>query len=131
MDKIKIKLKSKKINKTKSDNCPICNQHMDLCVTSHKNKPFVDNKFYSKMCFTCYSVPKILSQKYNEQGYIQEEITMEYCHKNLNKPEELLFEGSAETIEKAKKSYKAVKNLTLEKEIKNKTKPKLECYINE
>lgn len=104
---------------------------MDLCVTSHKNKPFIDNNTYPKMCFTCYSVPKILEQKYDEKGYIKEEIDLEYSHKNLNKPEELLVDGSAETIEQAKKSFRAVKNLDIKKEIKNKIKPKLECYIYE
>ena len=39
--------------------CPICDQPMDIEVTSHKNSPFVDNKTYSTMCFTCYFAPKM------------------------------------------------------------------------
>lgn len=104
---------------------------MDICVTSHKNKPFIDNKFYAKMCFTCYSLPKILQQKYDENGYIKEEVQLDYCKENLNKPEELVHEGSADTIEYARKCYRSVKNLIVEKnkKITNKTKPKLEFYI--
>lgn len=132
MKKIVVKLKTEKIKlKSKVESCPICNQKLDLCVTSHKNKPFIDNNLYPKMCFTCYSVPKTSVQKYDENGYIKEELELEYSHKNLHKPEELLGEGSAESIEQAKKSYRAVKNLPIQKDIKNKTKPKLECYVNE
>jgi hypothetical protein len=130
MKKIKINFKAEKKDKKKSDNCPICGQYMDLCVISHKNKPFVDNRLYPKICFTCYCVPKVSDQKYDENGYIKEEIDLEYSHKNLYKPEDLLLKGSAENIHQATKSYKAVKNLQIEKQIKNKTKPKLECYIN-
>lgn len=141
MKKIVIKFKSdKKVTKIKLNKkiknkdiipCPICGQHMDMCVTSHKNKPFVDNKNYPKMCFTCYTVPKILEQKYDEKGYIFEEKQLEYSKKNLHSPEELFQEGSADSLEQAKKSIISVKKLVLEKEIKNKIKPKLEFYLNE
>lgn len=141
MKKIVIKLRSDKkqidkkikLNKKNIDifPCPICSQHMDMCVTSHKNKPFVDNKTHPKMCFTCYSVPKILEQKYDEKGYIIEEKELEYSKKNLHSPEELYQEGSADSLEQAKKSVSSVKKLILEKEIKNKIKPKLEFYLNE
>jgi hypothetical protein len=125
-------MQKKKISiKLKVEFCPICSQKMDLCVTSHKNKPFIDNKFYTKMCFTCYNVPKISEQKYDENGYIKEELELEYCKKNLYKPEELLHEGSADSIQYAKKCYRSVKNLVIENDKKTitKTKPKLEFYI--
>lgn len=128
MKKISIKLKSDK--KNKKNPCPICGQHMDICVTSHKNKPFIDNKFYSKMCFTCYSVPKISEQKYDDNGYIKEEVELEYNHKNLNTAEQLMHSGSADSFEQAKKCVRSVRSLKIEKEIKNKYKPKLECYLN-
>lgn len=136
MGKIVIRLKSKEKIKSKQKNkhvnpCPICNQHMDLCVTSHKNKPFVDNKNYSKMCFTCYSTPKILQQKYNENGYIIEQVDLPYDKKNLHTPEELLHEGSADSLEQAKKCVRSVKKLVIENKINNKTKPKLEFYLSE
>jgi hypothetical protein len=124
MKKIKIK------EKRKLPACPICEQEMDLCVTCHKTKPYIDNKMYSQICFGCYSVPKILDQKYDEKGYIKEEIDMEYCRKNLHTPEELYFMGSVSSLEEAKKCVRGVKRLEINKDskIKNKTKPKLEFY---
>jgi hypothetical protein len=134
MGKIVIKLKSNKKlklkqNNKKSDLCPICEQKMDMCVTSHKNKPFIDNNIYPKMCFTCFSVPKILDQKYDDKGYIKEENVLEYSHKNLHSAENIFKEGSADSLEQAKKCVRSVKNLTVGKEIKNKIKPKLEFYL--
>lgn len=131
MKKISIKLKLDKHKNKKSNPCPICGQHMDICVTSHKNKPFIDNNFYSKMCFTCYSVPKTSEQKYDENGYIKEEIDLEYNHKNLNTAEQLVHAGSADSLEQAKKCLRSVKSLKIKKEIKNKYKPKFECQLND
>lgn len=123
--------KKLELKKSKIELCPICNQKMDMCVTSHKNKPFVDNKLYPKMCFTCYSVPKIIDQKYDEKGYIIEENILEYSHKNLHKSEEIFHQGSADTLEQAKKCVRSVKNLVVQKDAKQKekSKPKLEFYI--
>jgi hypothetical protein len=129
MRKIKLKLK-KEQKQQKIDLCPICSQNMDICVTSHKNKPFVDNKFYSKMCFTCFCAPKILDQKYDEKGYISEEKELDYCKKNLHSAQELFDQGSADSLAYAKKSVKSIKKLVSAKEIKNKIKPKLEFYLN-
>lgn len=137
MKKIVIKLKSEKkqekikLNKKNVMSCPICGQHMDMCVTSHKNKPFVDNKLYAKMCFTCFSVPKILQQKYDEKGYISEQIELSYDKKNLHTAEELVHEGSADSLDQAKKCVRSVKKLVVEKHINNKIKPKLEFHIAE
>jgi hypothetical protein len=129
-NKIKIKSKSNKIKLKKGSNCPICNQTIDLCVISHKNKPFVDNKCYSEMCFTCYHVPKVSEQKYDEKGYIIEEVDLEYSIKNLNSPEELFDSGSADSLECAKRSVRAVKNLKILKSGKDKKiRPKLEHYL--
>lgn len=127
MSKIVIKPKIKQ----KKDPCPICGQHMDLCVTSHKSKPFVDNKTYPKMCFTCYSVPKILKQKYGENGYIIEQIELPYDIKNLHKPQELFYEGSADSLEQARMCVNSVKKLVVKKQINNKIKPKLDFYLTE
>ena len=106
--------------------CPVCNQKMDLIITSHKNKPFVDNKTYDKICFTCYNVPKIIEQKYYKDGSIKEEIQLEYAIDNLHSPQELLNQGSAENINQAKISVNAVKNLKVLKNITKKYKPKQE-----
>jgi hypothetical protein len=123
-------MRKKKICLKLKDNlCPICNQKMDLCVISHKNRPFIDNKLYPKMCFTCYSVPKIYDQKYDENGYIKEEKTLDYNFSNLHTPQEIFNEGSADSLEQAKKCVKAIKDLKVAKEIKNKTKPKLDFYL--
>lgn len=130
-ERTKLMKKKLELKKSKIELCPICNQKMDMCVTSHKNKPFVDNKLYPKMCFTCYSVPKIIDQKYDEKGYIIEENILEYSHKNLHKSEEIFHQGSADTLEQAKKCVRSVKNLVVQKDAKQKekSKPKLEFYI--
>lgn len=131
----KIKLKSivpkTKIKKVKKGEvCPICDQIMDLCVTSHKNKPFIDNKCYPKICFTCYHVPKITEQKYDEKGYILEEVSLDYSIKNLHSPEELFNSGSADSLEYAKKSVRAIKKLEIAKGGKEKkNRPNLEYYL--
>ena len=121
----------KKISlKKKTELCPICKQSMDLCVISHKNKPFVDNNIYPKMCFTCFSTPKIFKQKYDKNGYIIEEIPLDYSHENLHSPEELFNEGSADTLLCANRCVRAIKELIVRKDKKiNKSKPKLEFYI--
>lgn len=123
--------KKSKIKKRKIDPCPICGQHMDLCVTSHKNKPYVDNKLYNKICFTCYSVPKVIVQKYDKNGYIIEEVPLEYSIRNLKNSKELVEEGSALSPAEAKKCIESIKKLKINKEIKNKIKPKMEMFINE
>ena len=125
------KISKNNVKKRKIDPCPICGQHMDLCVTSHKNKPYVDNKLYNKICFTCYSVPKVMVQKYDKNGYITEEIPLEYSIRNLKNARELLDEGSAISLAEAKKCIECIKNLKINKEIKNKIKPKMEMIINE
>lgn len=124
-------MKKKKVSlKRKVELCEICGQSMDLCVISHKNKPFIDNKNYSKICFTCYSVPKILYQNYDKNGYIIDEKPLDYSHENLHSPEELYREGSADSLSYAKKCVEAVKNLKVKKDKKIiKSKPKLEFYI--
>lgn len=130
-DNLVVKKYKEKTNNKNINICPICFQKIDLCVTSHKNKPFIDNKLYPKICFTCFHVPKIFEQKYDERGYIKEEICLDYSHENLHKPEDLVYSGSADSLEHAKRCVKAVKNLHIEKCSKKddkKTKPKLEFY---
>lgn len=112
--------------------CPICNQKSDLFVTSHKNHPFVDNKLYSKICFTCFSAPKTMIQKYEEDGSVKEEINIDYSVKNLHSPRYLFESGSADNLNQAKKCVKAIKSLRVEstKSTIKKTKPKMEIYLN-
>lgn len=111
--------------------CPICDQKSDLFVSSHKDKPFVDNKTYPRICFTCYCVPKITEQKYDKNGLLKEEIQLEYSIENLHSAKELFDQGSAETMSQAKKSVEAVKNLKVAKSKKplKLTKPKMEVKL--
>lgn len=122
---------SKKFKKNKIDPCPICKQHMDLIVTSHKNKPYVDNVCYSKMCFVCFCAPKTTEQKYDNNGYIKEVVDLEYSIKNLKSAKELFEDQTAESLSEAKRSIECIKNLKVKKQIKNKVKPKFEFYLNE
>lgn len=101
--------------------CNICGETVDIYTNVHSKNKFIDYKFYDKVCFTCYFVPKIVDQKYNKDGTLFEEIDLEYCCENLTEPKELFSNGSAETIREAKKSYESVLNLC-NKIKKNKTK---------
>ena len=109
--------------------CPICDQPMDIEVTSHKNSPFVDNKTYSTMCFTCYSAPKIMKQKYDNNGYILEEIEIEYDISNLYSPKELFEQGSADSIKYAKNCVDSIKKLKVIKNKNKKCKPELKIQL--
>lgn len=91
--------------------CPICDQKMDIYTTTHKNIPFVDNKIYPVMCFTCYFVPKTQDQKYNKEGNVSEETELEYSPKNLHTPKELYESGASDTLKQAKLSVAAVETL--------------------
>lgn len=84
---------------------------MDIFTTAHKNIPFVDNKTYPAMCFTCYFVPKIQEQKYSRDGSVSEELELEYSPKNLHTPKELYDSGASETLKQAKLSAAAVEAL--------------------
>lgn len=84
---------------------------MDICTSAHKNVPFVDNRTYPTMCFTCYSVPKTQDQKYGKDGSVVEELDLEYSPKNLHTPKELYDSGAAETLKQAKLSVTAVEGL--------------------
>jgi hypothetical protein len=89
--------------------CPLCGQQTDYYATAHRNKPFVDDRTYPKMCFTCYQVPKTQEQVYARDGSVTEIVQLPYSHKMLHTPEELVEIGSADSLEEAKKSVRAVK----------------------
>jgi hypothetical protein len=91
--------------------CPVCSQKMDIFTTAHKNAPFVDNRTYPAMCFTCYFVPKTHEQRYGRDGSVSEDIELEYSPKNLHTPKELHDSGASETIKQAKLSVAAVEAL--------------------
>lgn len=95
----------------KSDLCPICEDYMDLVIVSCKNTPFVDGKNYPKMCFTCWHVPKEEVQIYDESGCIKEVNGPFYDHLHLNSAQELVDEGSADTLKQARKSLRCVKKI--------------------
>lgn len=108
--------------------CPICQQKMDLIVISHRNKPFVDNNLYPKMCFMCFNVPKILKQILDKEGSVKKEIELEYSMDNLHSAQEVYDQGSADNLNQAKRSVQSVKMLKVSKNVE-KNKPKMELYI--
>lgn len=81
---------------------------MDIYTTAHKNVPFVNNKTYPALCFTCYFVPKIKDQKYKKDGSLDEETDLPYSCKNINSPKELFESGAADTLRQAKICVSAV-----------------------
>ena len=83
---------------------------MDIWTAAHKNSPFVDNKMYPAICFTCYLVPKIIEQKYAEDGTVSEEVELPYSCSNLHTAKELYESQTAETMRRAKICVEAVKN---------------------
>lgn len=91
--------------------CPICKQKMDIYTTVHKKAPFIDGKNYDMLCFTCFFVPKIQKQKYDKNGYIIEQIELDYCCDNLSSAQELYQQGSSDTLKNAKISVESVKKL--------------------
>jgi len=81
---------------------------MDIWTTVHKNSPFVDNKMYPAICFTCYFVPKVVEQKYAPDGTVSEEIDIPYSCSNLRTAKELYEAHTAETMKRAKICVEAV-----------------------
>lgn len=81
---------------------------MDIYTTAHKNHPFVNDKTYPALCFTCYFVPKIEDQKYRPDGSISENTDLPYSHRNLHTAKELHDMGASETLSQAKKCVLAV-----------------------
>lgn len=103
--------------------CPICDQKMDVWTAAHKNQPFVDNKMYPAICFTCYHVPKTKEQKYKKDGSVEEDVEIPYCYENLYSAKELYESGSADNIRQAKICLEAVQKLC--SRIKSDKKPKI------
>jgi hypothetical protein len=93
--------------------CSICSQKIDVYTHIHKTHPFIDGKFYPIVCFTCFFVPKIEDQKYDKEGDISEEIDLQYCCKNINKPEDLYKQGATDSPKAAKVCVEAVKKICL------------------
>jgi len=81
---------------------------MDIWTTVHKNQPFVDNKMYPAVCFTCYHVPKISRQKYNSDGSVSEDVPLPYSCENLSSAKELHESQTADSLRQAKISVDAV-----------------------
>lgn len=90
--------------------CKMCNQKTDVWTTVHRNLPFIDNKLYSEMCFTCYFVPKLVEQKYNKEGNIIEEAPLPYSCENLHTAKELFEQGTSDSLKYAKNCVSAVEN---------------------
>ena len=92
----------------KKTTCPLCNQKMDIFTTVHRKVPFVDNKTYPVICFTCYFAPKVGEQKYNKDGSVSEDIELPYSCENIHTPKELVDSGAADSMRQAKASVEAV-----------------------
>lgn len=105
--------------------CPICGQYMDFIVTSHRNKPFVDGKCYPKMCFACFHVPLDYITTYDEQGNIAETSGPFFSHRHLNSAEDLLKNGSVNSLREAQNSVDAVKRSCREVGARNLDKLKI------
>ncbi len=105
--------------------CPVCDQKMDIWTSVHKNHPFVDNKNYPTMCFTCYHVPKIKEQKYNKDGSVAEDLEVPYCCENLCSAKELHDSGASDSLRQAKACVEAVQKLCagIRPDKKPKTRP--------
>lgn len=94
-----------------SNLCPICNQYMDFIVTSHRNKPFVDGKNYSKMCFGCFHVPQEYTMTYTPEGSIENQEGPFYSHRMLKTSEELFNDGSVDNLKQAQKCVEGVRRV--------------------
>lgn len=94
--------------KRKKTYCSLCEQATDIYTTIYRTKPFIDGKLYQKLCFACYSVPKVIKQTYDSKGLIKDEIQLSYSCNNLHSAKELYLQGSAETLKEAKKSLESV-----------------------
>lgn len=111
----------------KTVTCSVCGQQTDYYSTGHRSKPFVDDKNYNRVCFTCFWVPKDEEQLYNKDGTIQETIQLLYSHKHLNTAEELFqMSGGDITLQYAKQCVRAVKEKIKEAGLdgRKKEKPK-------
>jgi len=90
------------------DLCGLCSQKLTVYTKSHKNIPFVDNKLYDKLCFTCCLVPKTSNQIYNSNGTIKEIVEIPYSKDSLYTAKELFIAGSCDSLKEATISVDAV-----------------------
>jgi hypothetical protein len=111
------------VQKKKSDCCPLCGDELDLYCTGHRNLPFVDDKCYPRLCFTCYYVPKTQKQTYTDDGSVDEEVELPFSHKHLHTAEELVG-GPAETLAQARRSVRAVRAAIKAAKLSRKVTPK-------
>jgi hypothetical protein len=82
---------------------------MEIICSGHSSVPFIDGRKYPEICFVCFNIPKIWEITPSDNG---SEDTWEgpfYDHKHLFTAEELIEDGVAEDIRRAKKSITAVK----------------------
>ena len=109
---------------------------MDLIITSCRNDPFVDDKFYDRMCFGCFHTPKGEIVTYTPAGEV-EETTPVWDHKHLYTAQELVDQGSCESLAEARKCVRSVKaaikaaGLDGRKKSKPKKQPKQTTILND
>jgi len=121
----------------KTDLCPICNQYMDMIVTSCRNSLFVDDKFYPKMCFGCFHTPADEKFTYYTDGRIKSVEGPFWDHKHLHTAQELVDNDSCDSLAQARKCVNGVRTvikkagLTGRKKPKSKKRPKQEHTLND
>lgn len=94
--------------KSKKQCCNLCGQLLSVYTTYYKDRPFIDNKSYNKLCFTCFAVPKVSEQILTKDGLIKEEKELPFCCRYLHTPKELLEYGSADSLKEAKICVNAI-----------------------
>lgn len=110
--------------------CSLCKQKTEIYTRCHKAIPFVDNKTYPEICFTCFFVPKLLEQKYDKSGSVSEEINLPYSCENLYNAKELFDQGASDSLKYAKICVTAVQSACAKcKSKKPKTRPKPDWNI--
>jgi hypothetical protein len=93
--------------------CSVCLQKADFYTSIHKKEPFVDGRNYEIVCFTCYSTPRVIEQKYAPDGSVAEEINLDYSCENLCDFREIHNAGAADSLRHAKVCAEAVQKVCL------------------
>jgi hypothetical protein len=88
--------------------CDLCGSKLDIFTTIHKTHKFIDNNNYDRLCFTCYNVPKIIHQSYDNDGDLKDEVVLEYSCEHTYSAKELVRMGAADNINQAANSIRAV-----------------------
>lgn len=95
--------------RTANYDCPICGQYMDFIAITYRNSPYIDGKCYKRMCFCCAHVPQQFIHHYDAEGNIAGSEGPFFDHKHVKTPEDLVMEGTAHSLEEAKRCCRGVR----------------------